>query len=243
MEIPGYVALSRQAALRREIDLVANNLANLNTTGYRGESMLFVDFLQDTGSDLGEVAFVQDRAVVRDLRPGPLRATGNPLDLAIAGEGYFSVETPDGEERFTRDGGFTLDARGRIVTSAGDPVLDRRGQPIALPPEAESIQVARDGSVSTEAGLVGRLKVTAFDNAQQLTKEAGGLYAAGEDVARAPAADAAVRQGMLEASNVEGVVEMTRLIELVRSYQSAAKLAESEHERQRRAIQTLVPSA
>lgn len=243
METAGYIALSRQAALRRELDLVANNLANLDTTAYKGETMLFAEFLHPMRGAADDIRMVQDLAVVRDLDEGPVRTTGNPLDLAISGQGYFSVETAGGEERFTRDGSFALDADGRLVTTAGDPVLGRGSAVIAVPPEAETIEVARDGTVSTEDGVVGRLRLTDFANEQKLRKRAGGLYAAGDGAQPRPATGAAVLQGKLEASNVQGVVEMTKLIDLVRSYQSAAQLAESEHERQTRAIRTLVPSA
>jgi flagellar basal-body rod protein FlgF len=242
MENASYVALSRQATLRREMDLVANNLANMNTTAYKGESMLFVEHLRDTDSDLGDIAFVQDLGVVRDLDEGGMHATGNPLDLAISGDGYFSVETEAGEERYTRDGSFHLDRDGRIVNSSGMPVLDRNGQPVTLPPRTETIEVSRDGTVSTETGVVGRLRVTAFENQQALRKEAGKLFVAGGDANAAPADEAVVQQGMLEGSNVQGVVEMTRMMDLVRSYQMANQLSQSEHERQRRAIQSLVPS-
>jgi flagellar basal-body rod protein FlgF len=150
MENPGYIALSRQMVLRRQMDLLANNLANLTTPGYRGESMLFVEHLKPT-QPREQVAFVQDLATVRDLRAGPMSHTGNPLDLAIKGEGYFAVETPEGE-RYTRAGGFTLDPDGQIVTVKGYPLLGKGGAPITVPPDSGAVTVARDGTVSSDQG-------------------------------------------------------------------------------------------
>lgn len=240
METTSYIALSRQAALRREMDMVANNMANLETPAYRRESMMFAEYLADTqDGDTGELSFVQDIASVRDLKEGPMTRTEDPLDLALQGSGYFAVETEDGP-RYTRNGSFQLNEDGEIVNSAGNPVLDVNGNPIALPETAGLVEVARDGTVSTEDGEIAQLRLVRFEDEQALQKRANGLYEAGDDQQVLPAEDVEVMQGMLEGSNVQGVLEMTRMIELVRAYQSAGKVGEDEHQRILRAVRTLV---
>jgi flagellar basal-body rod protein FlgF len=242
METTNYIALSRQAGLRRELNLVANNMANLNTPAYQGESMMFVEYLADTQhGKTGEMSFVQDLATVRDLTEGPMKRTENPLDLAISGRGYFTIQTEDGP-RYTRNGAFQLNDQGEIVNKANQPLVDANGNPIQVPGDAQSIEIGEDGTIATEFGPIARLEPVAFENEQLLNKRANGLYEAREEQAAEPAEDARVLQGMIEGSNVEGVVEMTRLIDLSRSYASANKFTESEHERILRAVRTLVAS-
>jgi len=237
MENTGYIALSRQMVLRQQMDVIANNLANMNTSAFKGESMLFVEHL--TKADDGKLlSFVQDLALVRNLDEGPIIHSSNPLDLAIRGDGYFTVDTPGGD-RHTRRGTFMLDESGQIVTPEGYPLLSSGGAPIVIPPDSGSISIARDGTVSTEAGQVARIELIAFEEEQFLTRTEEGLYDAG-DLDSTPVTDPDIQQGMIEGSNVKGILEITRLMETVRNYQSAAKLAETEHERQRRAIDSLV---
>ncbi len=239
MENPGYIALSRQMVLRRQMDVVANNLANLSTTGFKGESMMFVEHLKRT-EPRERISFVRDIATVHDLKAGPITHSGNPLDLAIRGEGYFAVETPEGE-RYTRAGGFTLDPDGQIVTAQGFALLGDGGAPMTVPPEAGAITVARDGTLSSEQGEIGRIQLVRFANPQALKKLQYSLYsAAGQEPLPVEAPD--ILQGKLEGSNVSAVVEMTKLIATVRSYQAAAHVAEKEHQRQRRAIDALAVS-
>ncbi len=236
MENPGYIALSRQMVLRREMDVLANNLANLTTPGFKGERMLFVEHLKGTAHN-EKIRFVQDIATVRDLQPGPLTHTGSPFDLAIRGAGYFAVETAEGK-RFTRAGGFALDAEGRIVNAKGQALLDDGGAPMTVPTEATDVTVAQDGTVSTDQGEIGRIRLVQFDRPQGLKKQAGGLFdPAGQ--APLPVETPVIEQGKVEGSNVAGIVEMTKMISAVRSYQAAAKMADEEHQRQRRAIDAL----
>ena len=237
MDNPGYVALSRQLTLGRQMEMVANNLANMNTTAYRGEQILFSEFLAGRDDEREPVSFVRDPAQLRDLSPGPMTSTGAALDVAIDGPGYFVIDTPQGP-RYTRDGHFKLDAQGQVTTVSGDPVL-AGGGPVVVPIDARDIEIAGDGTVSTEQGELGRLDIVTFDNEQLLQRVKGNAYDAGEANAIA-AVGSEVVQGMLEASNVQGVGEMTRLIETLRSYQSAKRFSEQEHERQRRAIQSLI---
>jgi len=236
MENAGYIALSRQMTLRREMDVIANNMANLNTPAYKGQSMLFVEYLET--SESGEkMSFVQDISLVRNLTEGQLTSTENSLDLAISGDAYFEIETPVGP-RYTRNGSFQLNADNELVTSGGLPVLGEGGAPITLPPNSRDVTITRDGTISTNLGPAGRLRLVRFEDEQAMVKMADGLYDAdGQDVL--PAENSEVLQGMIEGSNVQGILELTRMIETVRSYSSAGRMVNDEHERLRRAIQSL----
>ncbi|WP_119459787.1 flagellar basal-body rod protein FlgF [Rhodospirillaceae bacterium SYSU D60014] len=237
MENATYIALSRQMVLRREMDIIAHNMANTETPAFKGEDMLFVEYLSRT-DDGARLSFVQDFGLVRDLSEGPMTATGNNLDFAIHGNGYFVVDTPQGE-RYTRVGRFQIDAQDQLVTSQGHAVLDTGGAPIFAPAENGEIVVARDGTISVNGEPLGRIAVVQFEDEQAMRKLAGGLYT-GDDPQ--PALDAEIVQGMVEDSNVEPVLELTRMITVLRSYQSAQRMMETEHERQRRGISTLVSS-
>ena len=239
MENASYIALSRQMVLKREMDVVANNMANLNTPAYKSQSMLFVEYLEK--SDTGDkMSFVQDISLVRNLTEGEMSSTENPLDVAIHGDGYFEIETPVGT-RYTRNGIFQLNAAGELVTSSGQRVLGEGGNPITLPPNSTDVSITRDGTISTSQGPAGRLSVVRFENEQAMVKMADGLYDAdGQDPL--PAEEAEVMQGMVEGSNVQGIIELTRMIETVRQYTASGKLVNDEHERLRRAIQSLAGS-
>jgi flagellar basal-body rod protein FlgF len=244
MENTTFVALSRQAVLRRQMDVIANNIANMNTHGYKGEKMMFVDHLvRSRGGDslLGEkVAYVRDVAQFRDVTPGQMEQTHNPLDLALRGKGYFVVETPDGE-RYTRDGRFQLDQSGQLVTANGFPVLSDNGQPFFFAPNDGDISIAHDGTVSTSNGPIGRIGVVLFDDEQALKRAAGGLYAT--DQTATPADDPSVAQGYLESSNIEPVTEMARMIDVNRAYQSVRHFLDREDDRMKKLLDLMQTSA
>lgn len=240
MQNTSYIALSRQAALWRQMEVVANNMANANTPAYRGEQMMFREFLVPTRSSEravgGKLSFVQDVGVLRDTREGPLTKTDNPLDFALHGDGYFQIETEAGM-RYARNGHFRLDQTGMLVNSQGFAVMSDRDQPIIFAPNETQIEVSSDGTVSTENGRVARIKVVKFENDQQLRKAGDGLYETTQEpeVVQTPY----VAQGMMEESNVQPVVEMTRMTQILREYQGVQKMLEAEHDRQLKAIQAL----
>ncbi len=234
MESSTLVALSLTTALRQQMDVIAQNIANANTTAYKEERVVFSTFLQEI--DGQELAFVDDFAVVVDMSEGPFTATGNPLDVAIQGDGYFQVDTPDGV-RFTRGGHFVLDADGALVSFHGYPVLDDKGFPILTIPGDTEIVIDSDGVIRSENGEIGRLGIVAFEDDLALVKQGGGLFATEEEPL--PATDAKVVQGSLEGSNVQPIVEMTRMITLLRSYQAAQTFADSQDELREQAITTL----
>lgn len=235
------IGLSRQTALRREMDVIANNLANLGTAGFRGQSLVFAEHLAASDEMSGTLAgdralsYVVDRGSLHDFSAGPLRSTGNPLDIALDGDGWLVVETPEGE-RYTRNGAFKLDADGALVTSDGHPVLGDGG-PIVFDPEETEIAIAADGTISTNVGEKGRLRVVAFADNNLLESQGAGLFSA--DEAAAEAEGARVVQGAIEGSNVKPILEMSRMIEVQRGYAMLAQMMERSDELRRQAISTL----
>ncbi|MBF0373509.1 MAG: flagellar basal-body rod protein FlgF [Alphaproteobacteria bacterium] len=240
MENTSYIALSRQAALWRQLEAVSNNIANANTPSFKAEKMMFADHLvktKDSERNLGtKIAFVRDVGMVRDLRDGPMAQTNNPLDMAVHGDGYFVVDTPAGP-RYTRNGHFHLDETGMLVNTSGLPIMQEGNLPIVFAPNETQISIARDGTVSTENGAVGRMRVVTFDNAQELRAAGEGTYVTNVEPKNVERPD--VVQGMVEESNVQPVVEMTNMISILRNYQGVQKLLEAEHERRTKAINTL----
>jgi flagellar basal-body rod protein FlgF len=243
MENPSYVVLSHQMALHSQMDVIANNLANMNTTGFREEQLTFSELLGGKASNPGvrgtgaRVSFVGLNGTVADTREGPFETTGNQLDLAIKGNGYFVVNTPDGQ-RYTRSGQFGLDTQGQIVTREGYPVLDGAGRALSVPTGATSLEVTPTGAVSTDKGVVGNLQLVKFDSDQVLQKVGTNLY---QTDAQSQAVDGttSVMQGMLEGSNVQPIVEMSKMIQVQRAYESAQQMLNNEHDRDLKAIETL----
>lgn len=242
MENTSYVALSRQATLRRQMDVVANNLANMSTHGYKGGSMMFVEHLvKSKGGDsllTPQLAYVRDIATLTDTSAGPIETTGNPLDLAIQGEGFFVVDTPEGE-RYTRNGRLQLDNTGQLVNQLGQPVLADGGAPIIFAPEDTEIVISRDGTVSTNNGELGKLRVVTFDNLQDLERTSGAQFIASEDNPAQDVESAAVLQGAVEGSNIEPIREMANMIAVHRAYDGVKNFIEREDERQRAMIRDL----
>jgi flagellar basal-body rod protein FlgF len=235
MENTLYIALSRQMVMDRHMEVIANNIANMSTPGFKGEQMLFVEYLgqMDTGET---ISYVQDLAVVRDIGEGAFEKTGNSLDVAIHGNGWFVVDTPDGQ-RYTRNGHFALDQLGQIVTPEGHPVLNTQGTPIRILKEDTVVEIAADGSIATNNGPRGQLNLVTFPDDQALKKASGSLYSS--DVPGERALKAQAVQGMIEGSNVQPIIEVTNMIWALRSYQSAQQLIEGDDGLLRRAIDTL----
>ena len=232
METTSLIALSKQAAIRRSMSVIANNLANMNTTGYKGEKMMFVEHLVRSpgGTKIGgdKLAFVRDVATVRDLSEGDFKKTGNPLDLAIHGDGFFVIGTPGGE-RYTRNGNFQIGSDGQLVTRKGDPVLSDGGAPFFLSPGDSQIDIDSGGTLSTENGELGKISVVSFANRRDMRLIAEGLYSSRQQAN--PVEEANISQGMLEGSNVQPIVEMTRMIEVHRSYEGTKSFIQKEDDR------------
>lgn len=236
MTITGEVALSYQLALTNQLDITANNIANVTTPGFQSKHPLFVEFLVSVDDTGEEIAYVVDKGTIRNLNPGPINYTGNPLDISIEGRGYFVVETDEGIF-YTRNGAFQLDASGQFVTSAGATVLDDSNSPIVIAPGETQINITRDGTISTENGVIGRFRLVEFADEQAMKNLGDSLLTSDEDPL--VASESAVVQGMLEGSNVIAVAEITRMIKLLRAYQAANQLITTEEEREKQAIELL----
>lgn len=239
MDTPGYVILSRLGAQLRATQVLANNLANADTPGFQAQRPIFASALQpQAGAPRSAAAYSIDRATWRDTAPGPLTTTGNPLDVALRGEGFFAVETPEGEERYTRAGRFTLSPEGRLVDAEGNAVLDARGTPIAFGPGDTRIEIQGDGTIRSESGVIGQLRVVRFDSPQRLRAEGDRLFAAEE--APQPMERPGVVQGAVEGSNVRPVLEMVRMTEEVREFQNAVTFADREGDRLQSAVERIL---
>jgi flagellar basal-body rod protein FlgF len=228
------VALSGQLARDRQMDVLANNIANLSTTAFKGEEMVFATLVSSASGTA--VRYVQDVGTARDWSQGPLTRTGNALDVALQGQGFLEVQTAQGI-RYTRDGRLKLDATGQLVTLEGNAVLGDGASPIAVPPGTTDITIGEDGTLTTPTGSVGKLAVVNFDSLQAVSAETDGLYAT--EQAATPATDAKVEQGMVEGSNVQAITEMTRLMQASRAVGMAKTFQDNESDRHKSAIDRL----
>jgi flagellar basal-body rod protein FlgF len=244
------VGLSRQVALQRELDVVANNIANINTNGFKADGAVFEEFIgkvarSDDMSMRGrQVSFVRDRATWIDMSQGATERTGNPLDVAIVGKGFLAVQTPAGE-RYTRNGGLQVNNIGQLVTSEGYQVLGESG-PIVLQPKDRDVSISQDGTISVREGENtvteserGKLRLVNFAQAGQLQKDGTGTFKAPNGIAPAPELNSHFSQGSIEKSNVHSVLEMTRMIEVTRSYTQVATMLAQQSDLQKSAIEKL----
>jgi flagellar basal-body rod protein FlgF len=240
MENAQLVALSRQIALQHQMDVVANNVANITTTGYKASDLLFEDYLSPTADDndfAGAdqiVHYTQDWTTVHDMSAGAVEQTGNELDVALMGEGFLTVQT-EGGTRYTKSGALAIDATGTLVDLNGNAVLGSSGA-IKFDDSDVDIVIAQDGTVSTNNGNKGKLAIAEFVDPQILARD-------GDNYFSGPAPDAPVNtrimQGAIERSNVSGVTEITTMIRVQRAYQSLASLMQRQDELRSTAIQRL----
>ena len=236
-----YVGLSRQMTLRHELDIVANNIANADTAGFKVESLMLATQPQAPAVTLDgpkPVKFVMDTGVARDFSQGGLHRTNNDLDLGIDGPGFFQVSTADGP-RYTRDGRFRMDTTGKLTTQAGQPVLDDGGGEIVIDPEKGPVAIAKDGTISQGQERVGKVGVVKFDTLSALEKTGDNLLRNSSNQTAQPAPDTQVQQGMLEGSNVNPISEITRMIEVTRTYESVSNMMSSNADLSRASISRL----
>jgi len=234
-----YITLTRQMALFRDMDITSNNIANTNTTGYNSEHLLFNSYMMRdiNQGDRNPMEFAHDIRSYRDTSPGSMRKTDKELDVAIQGDGYFSVETPLGV-RYTRAGSFMINGNGTLTTPEGYPVLDSSGQNIIFPENATAIQIGALGNMKVNGEDFSAIGVVQFANPQMLERLSGGLFKS--EVEPEPAENYKVAQGVLENSNVQPVVELTHMISLSRSVASTAKFIETMYDLERKASSTWV---
>jgi flagellar basal-body rod protein FlgF len=235
MQTASYVAMSRQTVLQQSMEVIANNLANASTTGFKSQQAVFEDYLQP-GPGRQRIAYVRDIGTTRDTRQGDLHLTGNTFDMAIEGAGYYSVSTAAGP-RYTRNGSFQVTPDGQLITAKGDTVLDDRGNPITLPSPSGKVVVAEDGTIADDGNPVAKLGVVDFDNPQQLVEEGTGLYTT--DATSTPDTVSKIRQGTIEQSNVQSVVQMTRMVGVEGAYAEVVQILSSEDTRLKNAIDKL----
>lgn len=235
MENGVTIGLSGQVALFRQLSVTANNMANLNTPGFKGGTMIFNEYL-DRPRPGEKLSFVQDRGMAYDFSQGGMNLTGNPFDIAIEGDGFFVVDTNQGP-RYTRDGSFAPNAEGTLVNKNGAPVLGTNGQPITIPQE-NGVTIGETGVISTRDGArIGQVRVVQFDNLQEL-KRAGDSGFSGVAQPR-PAPEARILQGALEDSNINGVRQVTDLINIHRTYARVTDLVKKEEERLQKGVNQL----
>jgi flagellar basal-body rod protein FlgF len=251
MENALLVGLSRQMALTHELDVIANNIANVDTTGYKSDHAMFAEYLMPRASDQNfigadrRVRFVEDRSSWIDMSQGAIQQTGNPLDVAINGSGYLVVQTPNGQQRYTRNGALSINAAGQLVTSDGDQVIGDSG-PITFQSGDHNVTISRTGIITVREGNSpadsprGNLQIVNFAQPQLLQKDGGSTFAAPAGVTPDPApANTYVVQGAIEKSNVNGVAAMTRLIEITRSYTDIANVLQQQSDERRNALSQL----
>ncbi len=204
----------------RKLEVAAHNMANIDTTGYKRQRISFEEYLLPQVD--GGKRTAKGEVVTTDFAQGDLRETGNPLDFAIEGEGFFVVQTPSGA-KYTRDGSFMLDANKQLVTKEGYPVLGN-GAPIVLDDTTgKGIWLSRDGNFYVDETIVGTIDVVRFDNPQFLKRIGGNLYEATPSAGNPQNLPPQVRQGFLERSNVEPIQAMLDMITLYRYYEQMQK--------------------
>lgn len=245
MDQTGYILLSRLSAMMRGTDVLATNLANSETPGFRAARPVFAAQLQQQRNVAvpqggRPVAYAEDRATWRDTQPGSLTSTNNPLDLALQGQGFFALDTPRGE-RFTRAGHFTMGQDGRLQDQQGNAVLGTGGRPITFAPTDTRIEILGDGTVRSENGVIGKLRIVRFADEQGMKAEGDRLYASDETPEEMPRPS--VVQGALEGSNVRPVLEMTRMTQDLRGFQMVANFLEQEGKRGTDAVSRILGHA
>jgi flagellar basal-body rod protein FlgF len=237
MDNPGYATLTRQTGLLREMQVVANNIANMASTGYRREGVVFSEFVRALDPQHDSLSMAAARAGFTSELQGALTQTGRPLDMAVEGEGYFLIQTPDGQ-MLTRAGNFLRDADGNVVTPDGMQLLDSGGAAVAVPPNAAVIAVASDGTLSADGLPVAEIGLWVAPGPGTTERRAGARFAL--DGAPRPAEEGSGRivSGFLESSNVSPVAEVARMIEVQRSYELGQNFLDREDDRIRAVIRT-----
>jgi flagellar basal-body rod protein FlgF len=232
-----YVTLSRQLALFRDLNVTANNIANVNTVGYNAEHIVFDSYITKDRNQKVEnpLNFANGVGTYRDTRGGPMQTTGNQLDVAIKGNGYFAVETPLGT-RYTRAGNFQIGGDGSLVNANGYPVLDPSNQRIIFPDNVRAVEIGTLGNIKVNGDDFGQLGINQFEHEQLLEPAGNGLFKA--ETAPRAAEGVTVVQGMLESSNVQSVIELTHLIKVSRAFTETTNYVSAIYDLQRKASNT-----
>ena len=236
MDNAAYVTLTRMSGLRREMQVVANNIANASTIGFRREGMLFSEFVVSAGRTEPSLSMALGNTRQTYQQQGALEQTNGTFDLAVEGEGFFQLDTAQGP-RLTRAGMFTPNQAGELVNMDGHRLMDAGGAAVFVPPDATRVTIARDGTVSADDDPIAQIGLVRPQDPVTMRRAEGTLFIV--DGAIEPVEAPAILQGFLESSNVDPILEMTRMIEVQRAYERGQKLLESEDERIRSVVQTL----
>ncbi|MEH6489137.1 flagellar hook-basal body complex protein [Hyphomonas oceanitis] len=221
-----YATLARQHGLMQEMQVVSNNLANSSTTGYKTDRAIFAEFMVSTGSDTSSLSMGSLAGHSFEMEQGGLKVTGGQFDLAVQGDGYFTVDTPQGT-RLTRAGQFQLAANGNLIDMNGSNVLNAGGGPITIPPEATNLVISADGTISANGLQIDQVGIVVPDG--ELMRDSNTYFSAKDGFAAAK--DFGIVQGALEQSNVSPVLEVSRMIEVQRAYEAGQALLETEDQR------------
>ncbi len=236
MENATYSTITRQTGLMQEMRAIANNIANASTTGFRAEEVIFAEHVAAIGPDHPSLSMATADVRRTVMTQGALSQTGGPFDLAVEGEGYFMVQTPEGE-RLTRAGHFTPNQNGDLVTSEGYPVLDAGGAPVFVPTDAGRVAISADGTISAGGQPIGQIGLVVPLDPNGMLREDGVRFRADGGVEPAP--NGRMMQGFLEDSNVNPILQIGRMIEVQRAYELGQNFLQSEDERIRGAIRSL----
>ena len=243
MDVSSFVLLSHEQALRRQMDITANNMANANTVGFKREQALFHEYVEEVKQapieDARKTSFVLDFGAIHDTRQGAFQATGNPLDIMIEGPGYLNVENADGSISYTRAGFIKILENGDLATSGGQRLLDQNGSAINVPADQmRNVSIAQDGSVMAGNTALGQLAVTDFADENMLEVRGDGMLT-GTGGRFMTASQTRLRNGGVEASNVEPIVETNNMVDILRSYQTSQRMSEDMADLRKRAIDRL----
>ena len=234
MQATGYTTLTRMSGLEREMRVVANNIANAQTTGYRQQGVLFSEYITDT--EEGSLSMASARISETLTHQGSLELSSGTFDLGLQGEGYFLIQSADGP-RLSRSGAFMTNASGELVTPTGMPVLDSGGAPIQLLPNATDTRIAQDGTITQDGSPVAQIGVVVPNDPAAMVREGNLLFRA--DGGFEPSENTVVMQGFLEASNVDPIGQIARLIEIQRAYEMGQSFLDAESDRVKSSIQSL----
>ena len=236
MDNPSYVTLARQTGLLKNLDIISNNIANMSTTGFRREGVVFTEMVDQLSVHGGSSSQAGARGRLTDFGQAALRATGGAFDLAIEGDGFFLVESPGGSA-LTRAGAFVRNAEGDITTPDGRRLLDEGEAPVFIPADAREVAIATDGTISADGQPIGRIGLVTVEDLSSLRRSEGGVFITDEPFI--PAEAASVFHGFVEGSNVDPVRELTRMIEVQRAYEMGQSFLSNEDERMRQVVRVM----
>lgn len=236
MDSAGYTSLTRMVGLNREMQAIANNIANVSTTGFRKEGLIFSEHISALERNEDSLSMAEGNVRLTNDSQGPLTPTGGAYDLAIEGDGFFMIDTPDGQA-LTRAGAFTTNDQGELTTHDGYRLLDNGGAAIFIPPDAQTVAVSSDGTLSADGLPLSQIGLYMPEDPNTLTRTNGVRFMTTGAII--PQENAVILQGYVENSNVNAITEVARMIEVQHAYTMGQKFMEQEHDRIQSVISTL----